>query len=82
MTNDVQERKQIIRQQAHSNRKAQENKDKLSQVIVAKFVALPEYESAQAVMFYIDVRSEVRTRHYLPTALTHKKNRRALLQRR
>jgi 5-formyltetrahydrofolate cyclo-ligase len=25
------------------------------------------------VMYYVDVRSEVRTRHYMPTALTHSK---------
>jgi 5-formyltetrahydrofolate cyclo-ligase len=45
----------------------------LSQQICAAFVALPEYTSAQTVMYYVDVRSEVRTRHYLPSALTHGK---------
>src|SRR4051812_2636204 len=34
---------------------------------------LPEYAAARTVLFYVDVRSEVRTRHYLPTALTHGK---------
>lgn len=70
---DFQERKKAIREQAHANRKAQENKDEISQDIVNKFVALPEYQSAKTVMYYVDVRSEVRTRHYLPTALTHGK---------
>ena len=57
-----------IREQAHANRNAQENKDELSRTIVRKFMALPEYAAASTVMFYVDVRSEVRTRHSLPTA--------------
>jgi 5-formyltetrahydrofolate cyclo-ligase len=70
---DVQERKQQIREQAHANRNAQPDKDALSQRICATFAALPEYAAAGTVLFYVDVRSEVRTRHYLPTALTHGK---------
>lgn len=68
-TDTVQERKTKIREQAHANRNAQENKDELSQDICARFVAMPEYVSAKTVMYYIDVRSEVRTRHDLPNAL-------------
>ena len=30
---------------------------------------LPQFARAQTVMFYIDVRAEVRTRHALPAAL-------------
>jgi 5-formyltetrahydrofolate cyclo-ligase len=66
---DFQERKQRIREQAHANRNKQENKDELSRAIVDRFLALPEYAEAQTVMFYIDVRAEVRTRHSLPEAL-------------
>ena len=66
---DFQERKQRIREQAHANRNKQENKDELSRAIVDRFLALPEYAAAQTVMFYIDVRAEVRTRHSLPDAL-------------
>src|SRR5262249_47891911 len=73
MTTDLQERKRQIREQAHANRNAQPDKDGLSQQICATFAALPEYAAARAVLFYVDVRSEVRTRHYLPTALTHGK---------
>ncbi len=65
----MQERKKIIRDQAHANRNAQERKEELSQAICAKFVALPAYASAKTVMYYIDVRSEVRTRQDLPNAL-------------
>jgi 5-formyltetrahydrofolate cyclo-ligase len=69
----MQERKKEIRAQAHERRNAQENKDELSREICARFVALPEYVRAQTVMYYIDVRSEVRTRHDLPHALTQGK---------
>ena len=69
MDTAVQERKNSLRRQAHDNRKAQENKDELSRRIVNAFTALPEYATAETVMFYVDVRSEVRTRFDLPTAL-------------
>ncbi len=66
---DVQQRKAAIREQARANRVAQPDKDELSRVICEKFMALPEYASARTVMFYVDARSEVRTRHVLPAAL-------------
>jgi 5-formyltetrahydrofolate cyclo-ligase len=67
------ERKEQIRKQAHASRQGLVNKDELSQIICRKFVELPEYAGAETVMFYVDVRAEVRTRHYLPTALKHGK---------
>ena len=73
MMTDVQDRKKQLREQAHANRNAQPDKDVLSQRICATFAALPEYTAAKTVLFYVDVRSEVRTRHYLATALTHGK---------
>jgi 5-formyltetrahydrofolate cyclo-ligase len=63
------ERKQALREQAHANRNAQPNKDELSQIICEKFMALPAYAAAKTVKFYIDIRSEVRTRQALPTAI-------------
>jgi 5-formyltetrahydrofolate cyclo-ligase len=66
---DIAEQKKVIREQAHANRNAQENKDGLSKVICERFMALPDYAKAKTVMFYIDVRAEVRTRHSLPAAL-------------
>ncbi|MEX2114087.1 MAG: 5-formyltetrahydrofolate cyclo-ligase [Pirellulales bacterium] len=66
---EPQEIKKAIREQAHANRKAQENKDELSRVICEKFTSLPEYAAAGCVLAYIDVRTEVRTRHYLATLL-------------
>ncbi|MSU76923.1 MAG: 5-formyltetrahydrofolate cyclo-ligase [Gemmataceae bacterium] len=70
VTETIQERKKKLRDQAHANRNAQEHKDDLSRAICAKFVALPAYASAKTVLYYIDVRSEVRTRQELPNALT------------
>jgi 5-formyltetrahydrofolate cyclo-ligase len=61
--------KQQLREQAHANRKNQPDKDQVSRVICERFVALPEYEAAGTVMFYVDVRTEVRTRHFLPNVL-------------
>ena len=66
---DSSARKQQIREQAHANRNAQENKDDLSRQIVARCMAMPEYQNAKTVLFYIDVRSEVRTRNDLTNAL-------------
>ena len=63
------ERKTAIREQAHANRKAQLNKDEISRQIVAKFMTLAEYAAATTVMFYVDVRNEVRTRPDLAHAL-------------
>lgn len=61
--------KQQIREQAHAARRALENKDELSRLITDRVLQLPEYSRAKTVMFYIDVRAEVRTRHALPAAL-------------
>ncbi len=72
MPNSVTEtatKKQEIRQAAHENRRNQSEKDAVSERIVASFMALPEYLGAKTVMFYVDVRDEVRTRQALPTAL-------------
>lgn len=70
---DWQTRKAAIREQARKNRVAQKDKDDLSRVICGKFTALPAYQSATTVMWYVDAGSEVRTRHTLPEALTHGK---------
>lgn len=67
--NDLFERKTAIRKQAHENRKNQPDKDAVSVQIVDRFMKLPEYAAATTVMFYVDVREEVRTRQALPEAL-------------
>jgi 5-formyltetrahydrofolate cyclo-ligase len=63
------ERKAQLRRQAYDARNAQPRKDELSRAIVERFVALPEYAASQTVMWYVDVRSEVRTRYHLADAL-------------
>ena len=62
-------RKRLLRDDAHTRRKAQRDKDELSRVICKKFVALPEYASAHAILYYLDVRDEVQTTHILSAAL-------------
>ncbi|MFO0803041.1 MAG: 5-formyltetrahydrofolate cyclo-ligase [Gemmataceae bacterium] len=71
--NDPQALKAAIREQARKNRVAQKDKDAISRGICAKFMALPAYQAAKTVMWYVDAGSEVRTRHTLPEALTHGK---------
>lgn len=61
--------KDSIRKTAHANRKSQENKDAVSEVITQSVMQLPEYQAADCVMWYVDVRDEVRTRHALPAAI-------------
>lgn len=63
------ELKAQIRKIAFENRRNQENKDDVSGRIMATFMDLPEYKNASTVMFYVDVRAEVRTRFALPNAL-------------
>ncbi|TVS10696.1 MAG: 5-formyltetrahydrofolate cyclo-ligase [Planctomycetaceae bacterium] len=63
------ERKQQMRRAAYDARNAQQDKDRLSELAIARFVALPEYQRAQTAMWYLDCRSELRTRHALPAAL-------------
>ena len=63
------ELKAEIRKLAFANRRNQEDKDTISRRIMATFMEQPEYQQANTVMFYVDVRAEVRTRHDLPDAL-------------
>ena len=65
----TQERKKNLRAEAHTRRNAQEQKDELSSVICDQLMACPEYLASKTVLWYVDVRSEVRTRNHLPKAL-------------
>ncbi|WP_372722257.1 5-formyltetrahydrofolate cyclo-ligase [Novipirellula sp.] len=67
------EKKRQIRKAAHAARKAQPDKDAVSQQITDRVVQLAEYTAAQWVMWYVDVRDEVRTRHALPEAVASDK---------
>lgn len=70
---DLQALKKSIREKAHAARNALPDKDERSIAICERLVGLPEYQSAGTVLYYVDVRSEVRTRDYLRTALGHHK---------
>jgi 5-formyltetrahydrofolate cyclo-ligase len=63
------DRKELMRRAAYDARNAQENKDAVSEQAVARFVELPEYRAARTAMWYLDCRSELRTRRALPAAL-------------
>ena len=73
MTNETAESpgelKAKLRRQAYDARNAQADKDDVSKGIVERFIGLPEYGAASTAMWYLDVRSEVRTRHQLGDAL-------------
>lgn len=73
VADDFKERKARIREQAHANRNAQADKEALSERICGSFMDLPEYAAARTIMYYVDVRSEVRTRQALPAALANGK---------
>jgi len=61
--------KAAMRRAAYDARNAQEDKDRLSQIAVSTLMQLPEYQAAQTVLWYLDCRSELRTRQALPEAL-------------
>jgi 5-formyltetrahydrofolate cyclo-ligase len=73
ITLSTSQRKEQIREQGHAARRIQEDKDAISRQIVSRFLELPEYQAAGTVMFYIDVRDEVRTRFALPEAIQSEK---------
>lgn len=66
---DLIESKTRMRRDAYEARKAQENKNELSERIIEAFISQPEYGGAATVMWYLDIRSEVRTRWAIPRAL-------------
>ena len=61
----VMERKNKMRREAYDRRNAQENKDEISARACEKFMALSEYQNANVAMWYIDCRSETRTKPHL-----------------
>ena len=61
----VMERKNKMRREAYDRRNAQENKDEISAKACQKFIDLPEYQRANIAMWYIDCRSETRTKPQL-----------------
>ena len=69
MADNSDDRKREIRAAAHAARKAQPDKDAVSQRITREVMNLPEYQTAKCVMWYVDVRDEARTRADLPRVI-------------
>lgn len=65
--------KQKQRDKAYLARNAQQEKEKLSQIICNKFIAQQTYQSATTVMWYLHCRSEVRTLDMLVSELAGQK---------
>ncbi len=66
---EITDLKTAIRTAAHAARKAQPDKEAVSARITDRVMAMPQYQQAHCVMWYVDVRDEARTRHALPQAL-------------
>jgi 5-formyltetrahydrofolate cyclo-ligase len=71
---DITALKGRIRRQAIANRQAQTNRDALSRDILSRVTALPEYQAAQTIMYYVAMPVEVQTRDALVAALRSDKN--------
>lgn len=65
---EVRRLKQQMRAEAAARRAKQADVERASRGIFGQLAALPEYARARTVMFYLDVRTEVRTRWFVPTA--------------
>ena len=66
---DLNERKGAMRRLAYDARAAQADKELVSERAVLAVMALSEYQASETVLWYIDCRSELRTRQALPAAL-------------
>jgi 5-formyltetrahydrofolate cyclo-ligase len=58
-----------MRRAAYDARNAQPDKDRISEIAVDRLVGSAEYQAAKTVLWYIDCRSELRTKQALPAAL-------------
>jgi len=56
-----------MRVQAAALRAEQPDPDQASRMIFQHVAALPEYEAAGTIMLYLDIRTEVRTRWFVPS---------------
>ena len=65
------EAKRELRRKAYDARNAETNKDGASAAAVAALMQLPEYQVAKTALWYLDCRSELRTRQAIPGALAN-----------
>ncbi len=68
-TTELPNAKAQMRRAAYDARNAQPDKGLLSDQAIARLLDLPEYQAAATVLWYLDCRSELRTRQALPAAL-------------
>lgn len=61
--------KATMRRAAYDARQAQADKDRVSALAVERLMQLPAYHASQSPLWYLDCRSELRTRQALPAAL-------------
>jgi 5-formyltetrahydrofolate cyclo-ligase len=61
--------KAALRRDVLALRRAQPEKDALSDLIASRLSTLTEFQAADVVMFYVDARSEVRTRSAISAAI-------------
>jgi 5-formyltetrahydrofolate cyclo-ligase len=67
------EAKNLMRRAAYDARNAAPDKERISDLAVTSLMSLPEYQRAATVLWYLDCRSELRTRQVLPRALDSNK---------
>jgi 5-formyltetrahydrofolate cyclo-ligase len=60
--------KRQLRIEAAARRAKQPDAERMSRAILDRVVTLPEYTRARTIMLYLDIRDEVRTRWFVPTA--------------
>lgn len=65
-------RKQTQREVAYANRRRQPEKQECSRAAIGNLNQLPSYQTAKTVMWYVDARSELRTRWALPGVIAEK----------
>jgi len=65
---EVRRLKQQMRTEASARRAKHADAEHASRAIFGQLASLPQYARARTVMFYLDVRTEVRTRWFVPTA--------------
>jgi 5-formyltetrahydrofolate cyclo-ligase len=70
---DLMNAKGLMRRKAYDARNDQPDKDTVSQAAVTRLMELSEYRQAKTVLWYLDCRSELRTRYVLPEALATSK---------
>ncbi|MEN8130766.1 MAG: 5-formyltetrahydrofolate cyclo-ligase [Pseudomonadota bacterium] len=61
--------KDDLRRRGYAARKTQQDKETLSRQACDTLIKLPEYRNSNTVLWYLDQRTELRTRHAIPAAL-------------